>query len=224
MGAALSVNPKVTYDPSMDRSSPSAAESASEVSAALDPRAAEVYADIYGLIVREIPQLRSDKRVTRTELDVQSDRHQQVLEPAAVRGLEQPGEAVADHRAAAMAHVHRPGRIGRDIFDVDGAALAHGGAALPGVAEHLEIGAAHVQAEALLVDVGVVEVSRGVEVDLEMLWRRAARQPRLLSRQGALGRHPRAHRRAGRLDRACSFECARACSRKSARMRRRGEE
>ena len=47
----------------MDRSSPSAAESASEVSAALDPRAAEVYADIYGLIVREIPQLRSDKRV-----------------------------------------------------------------------------------------------------------------------------------------------------------------
>ena len=47
----------------MDRSSPSAAESVSAVSAALDPRAAEVYADIYRLIVREIPQLRSDKRV-----------------------------------------------------------------------------------------------------------------------------------------------------------------
>ena len=47
----------------MDRSSPSAAESASAVSAALDPRAAEMSADIYGLIVREIPQLRSDKRV-----------------------------------------------------------------------------------------------------------------------------------------------------------------
>jgi DNA-binding PucR family transcriptional regulator len=47
----------------MDRSSPSAAESASDVSAALDPRAAEMSADIYGLIVREIPQLRSDKRV-----------------------------------------------------------------------------------------------------------------------------------------------------------------
>src|SRR5580704_3665268 len=47
----------------MDRSSPSAAESASGVSAALDPRAAEMSADIYGLIVREIPQLRSDKRV-----------------------------------------------------------------------------------------------------------------------------------------------------------------
>ena len=47
----------------MDRSSPSAAESASAVSAALDPRTAEVSADIYGLIVREITQLRSDKRV-----------------------------------------------------------------------------------------------------------------------------------------------------------------
>jgi hypothetical protein len=47
----------------MDRSSPSAAESASSVSAALDRRAAEMSADIYGLIVREIPQLRSDKRV-----------------------------------------------------------------------------------------------------------------------------------------------------------------
>jgi DNA-binding PucR family transcriptional regulator len=47
----------------MDRSSPSAAESAAEVSAALDPRSAEMSADIYGLIVREIPQLRSDKRV-----------------------------------------------------------------------------------------------------------------------------------------------------------------
>ena len=55
--------PVVTYHPAMDRSSPSAAESASAVSAALDPRTAEVSADIYGLIVREIPQLRSDKRV-----------------------------------------------------------------------------------------------------------------------------------------------------------------
>ena len=47
----------------MDRSSLSAAESASEVSAALVPRTAEMSADIYQLIVREIPQLRSDKRV-----------------------------------------------------------------------------------------------------------------------------------------------------------------
>jgi DNA-binding PucR family transcriptional regulator len=47
----------------MDRLSPSAAESASEVSAALTPRTAELSADIYQLIVREIPQLRADRRV-----------------------------------------------------------------------------------------------------------------------------------------------------------------
>ncbi len=47
----------------MDRSSPAAAESASEVSAALTPRVAEMSADIYRLIVREIPDLRNDKRV-----------------------------------------------------------------------------------------------------------------------------------------------------------------
>ena len=47
----------------MDRSSPSAAESASEVSAALVPRTAEMSADIYQLIVRDIPHLRDDKRV-----------------------------------------------------------------------------------------------------------------------------------------------------------------
>ena len=59
----MTVAPEVAYYPSMDRSSPSAAESVSAVAAALDPRAAEMSADIYGLIVREIPLLRSDKRV-----------------------------------------------------------------------------------------------------------------------------------------------------------------
>lgn len=47
----------------MDRSNPSAAESASEVSAALVPRTAELAADIYQLIVGEIPALHGDKRV-----------------------------------------------------------------------------------------------------------------------------------------------------------------
>ena len=47
----------------MDRSSPSATESASEVSAALTPRVDEMSADIYRLIVREISPLRNDKRV-----------------------------------------------------------------------------------------------------------------------------------------------------------------
>jgi DNA-binding PucR family transcriptional regulator len=53
----------VTYYPSMASSIPSAAESAAAVCAALDPRCAEMSADIYGLIVREIPQLRGDERV-----------------------------------------------------------------------------------------------------------------------------------------------------------------
>src|SRR5262249_44185668 len=35
---------------------------------------------------------------------------------------------------------------------------------------------ADVQTEALLVDIGVVEISRRVEIDLKMLWRRRARQ------------------------------------------------
>jgi hypothetical protein len=47
----------------MDRSSPSVAQSTSAVSGALIPRTGELSAEIYGLIVREIPQLRSDKRV-----------------------------------------------------------------------------------------------------------------------------------------------------------------
>ena len=47
----------------MNRSNLSAAESASEVSAALVPRSAELAADIYHLIVQEIPALRGDRRV-----------------------------------------------------------------------------------------------------------------------------------------------------------------
>src|SRR5436305_12759425 len=35
---------------------------------------------------------------------------------------------------------------------------------------------ADVEAEALLVDVGVIEIARGVQVDLEVLWGRRARQ------------------------------------------------
>jgi hypothetical protein len=47
----------------MNSSSLSAVESAAEVTAALAPRTMEMSADIYQLIVREIPQLHSDKRV-----------------------------------------------------------------------------------------------------------------------------------------------------------------
>ena len=38
--------------------------------------------------------------------------------------LQQAAQRVAEHRAAAMADMHRPGRIGRDVFDVDLGAAA----------------------------------------------------------------------------------------------------
>jgi DNA-binding PucR family transcriptional regulator len=47
----------------MSRSDPSPAESTSEVSAALVPRSAELAADIYRLIVQEIPALHGDTRI-----------------------------------------------------------------------------------------------------------------------------------------------------------------
>jgi hypothetical protein len=47
----------------MDRRSPSVTQSASDVSSVLTPRADEVSRDIYQLILRDIPQLRGDKRV-----------------------------------------------------------------------------------------------------------------------------------------------------------------
>jgi len=47
----------------MNRSNPSGGESASDVSAALVPRTAELAADIYELIVREIALLRGDRRL-----------------------------------------------------------------------------------------------------------------------------------------------------------------
>ena len=47
----------------MDTLGPAVIQSVSDVTAALTPRAAEVVADINDLIVREIPQLRSDSRI-----------------------------------------------------------------------------------------------------------------------------------------------------------------
>jgi DNA-binding PucR family transcriptional regulator len=51
------------YYSSVDRSSAPVVQSVSDVSSSLTSRTAEMSADIYGLIVREIPQLRGDKRV-----------------------------------------------------------------------------------------------------------------------------------------------------------------
>ena len=49
----------------MDSSSPSVAEHSAEVGGALVPRTADMSADIYRLIVQEIPQLRGDVRVLK---------------------------------------------------------------------------------------------------------------------------------------------------------------
>ena len=38
--------------------------------------------------------------------------------------IQQTAQRVAEHRAAAMADMHRPGRIGRDVFDIDLGAVA----------------------------------------------------------------------------------------------------
>jgi hypothetical protein len=51
------------YDPFVDRASPTFVLSAAEVAGALVPYTAELSADIYQLIVREIPQLHTDGRV-----------------------------------------------------------------------------------------------------------------------------------------------------------------
>jgi hypothetical protein len=51
------------YHPLVDSARPSVAECAADVSDALAPRAAELSADIYQLIVRDILQLRADRRV-----------------------------------------------------------------------------------------------------------------------------------------------------------------
>src|SRR5882757_9198935 len=47
----------------MDRSNPSVAQRAADVSSALTPHTGELATEIYDLIVREIPQLRGDKQV-----------------------------------------------------------------------------------------------------------------------------------------------------------------
>src|SRR5215211_2904644 len=51
------------YHPAVERAGPTDAQHAADVSGALAPHTAELSADIYELIVREIPQLRADSRV-----------------------------------------------------------------------------------------------------------------------------------------------------------------
>jgi hypothetical protein len=88
----------MTYYPSVDRSSPSVSERISEVSGALTPRVAEVTADIYELIVREIPQLRGDQRVL-TLLEASVGENVATLVHVLLHGIE-------------LEQVHAPGRGG----------------------------------------------------------------------------------------------------------------
>src|ERR1700761_1648304 len=61
-GSYRRAGPAAYYSP-VDRSSASVVQRVSDVTSSLTPRIAEMSADVYGLIVREIPQLRGDERV-----------------------------------------------------------------------------------------------------------------------------------------------------------------
>ncbi len=53
------------------------------------------------------------------------------------RELQQAAQRIAEHRAAAMADMHRPGGVGRDVFDIDLLGRAHWTLAVAGaLAQH----------------------------------------------------------------------------------------
>jgi GGDEF-like domain len=54
---------QAAYHPAVDQAAPTVAQHAADATGALGPHSAELTADIYQLIVREIPQLRADSRV-----------------------------------------------------------------------------------------------------------------------------------------------------------------
>ena len=115
---------------------------------------------------------------------------------AVPRIFEQAGQRVADHGAAAMAHMHRAGRVGRDIFDVDPLAAAHVGAAIflalgeDGTKLLLPDRAAEPDVdEAGSGDVGRFDLADLAQLRHDHLGERARRHA------GALGQH---HRRIGR--------------------------
>src|SRR3982751_4109324 len=55
-----------------------------------------------------------------------ASRYLRWTERASVSTCAQPRQGVANHGSAAMTHVQRPGRVGRDIFDVDALVPARG--------------------------------------------------------------------------------------------------
>ena len=112
------------------------------------------------------------------------------------RGLEDSGEAVADDRAAAMAHVQRPGRVRRDIFDIDPLVVADRAEAvfLAFAKDRAELVAPCVGRQPQVDEPGPGDVDRGDgrqrgELRLDQLGQRAR------IGAGGLGEH---HRRVGR--------------------------
>jgi hypothetical protein len=110
--------------------------------------------------------------------------------------LEQAGERIAHHRAAAMAHVHRAGRVGRDIFDVDGRAGAHGRAAIivAGVEDRRQLAAPGVVGQRQVDEARAGDRDRGDLVELLQLGADLLGQRARIG-AGRLGEH---HRGVGR--------------------------
>ena len=99
--------------------------------------------------------------------------------PVPGRG-EQAGKRIAHHRAATMAHVHRPGRVGGDILDIDPSALAHRGLAVtiaqrrnrahfvdPGAPDYAKVD------EARTGNLGALDIGIAIEVRDDLLRQRA---------------------------------------------------
>ena len=100
---------------------------------------------------------------------------------------EQTGERIAEHGTPAMADMHWPGRVGRDIFDIDHAALADGAPAvsLALLEHHAQQGKLRPDAfgqreidEAWTGDLNLLDIGVGGEQRHDALGKRAGRHTR----------------------------------------------
>ena len=108
----------------------------------------------------------------------------------------QVGERIADHRAAAMADMHRAGRVGRDIFDIDLAAAADRRAAVirAGIEDGGKLGMPVAIADPRLTKPGPGHFGRGdIRVGPQRFGDLLGQRSRVLA--GRLGQH---HRGIGR--------------------------
>ena len=77
--------------------------------------------------------------------------------------FEQGGQRIADHRTAAVAHVHRTGRVGRNVFDIDPPSGADGRAAIavPEGADRSQFGQPGSAAKAQVDETGASDIGAG---------------------------------------------------------------